>query len=282
VALAVVVWMAAWPTHSSQLQVSFLDVGQGDAIFIETPSQRQILVDGGPSPEKLSQELGERLPFWDKSLDLVVLSHPHSDHLGGLVGVLQRYRVEQVLEPGVGTDSAIYQEWLRAVEEKDIKRTTAQVGQQIGLGDGILLEVLNPQAEPLTGTDSPVHDNAVVLRLRWNKVSFLLTSDIGEDAEREILAQGLEVDSAVLKVAHHGSATSTSDLFLAAVSPQVAVISVGADNMYDLPNREEVVPRLEQRLGEDMVLLTSERGTIEIDTDGQRLWVKTGRKKGIP
>jgi len=282
VALAVVVWLAAWPTHSSQLQVSFLDVGQGDAILIETPSQRQILVDGGPSPEKLSQELGEKLPFWDKSLDLVVLSHPHSDHLGGLVGVLQRYRVEQVLEPEIDQSSAVYQEWLRAVEEKDIKRTTAQEGQKIDLGDGIWLEVLNPKLEPLTGTDSPIHDNAVVLRLRWNKVSFLLTSDIGEDAEREILAQGLEVDSAVLKVAHHGSATSTSDLFLAAVSPQVAVISVGADNMYDLPNREEVVPRLEQRLGEDMVLLTSERGTIEIDTDGQRLWVKTGRKKGIP
>ena len=252
------------------------------AILILTPSQRQILVDGGPSPEKLSQELGERLPFWDKSLDLVVLSHPHSDHLGGLVVVLQRYRVEQVLEPGIDTDSAIYQEWLRAVEEKDIKRTTAQVGQKIDLGDGILLEVLNPQPVPFTGMASPVHDNAVVLHLTWKGVSFLLASDIEEYAEIELLAQRLELDSAVLRVAHHGSATSTSALFLAAVSPQVAVISVGEGNSYDLPDKKVVVPRLERRLGEDMVLLTSERGTIEINTDGQRLWVKTGRKKGIP
>jgi competence protein ComEC len=278
VALAVVVWMAAaWPAHSSRLQVSFLDVGQGDAILIETPSQRQILIDGGPSCEQMVQELGQKLPFWDRSLDLVVLSHPHSDHLSGLIAVLQRYRVEQVLEPEIGTDSAVYQEWIRAVEERDVKRTTAQVGQRIDLGDGISLEVLNPQhpqSIPLKGEG--IDDKAVVLRLSWNKVSFLLTSDVGEGVERELLAQGLEVDSAVLKVGHHGSATSTSEEFLAAVSPKVAVISVGAENDYGLPSAE-VVTRLKQCLGEDKVLLTSERGTIEINTDGQRLWVKTER-----
>jgi beta-lactamase superfamily II metal-dependent hydrolase len=126
---------------------------------------------------------------------------------------------------------------------------------------------------PLKGDG--IDDKAVVLRLSWNKVSFLLTSDIGKEVERELLAQGLEVDSDVLKVGHHGSATSTSDLFLAAVSPQVAVISVGEGNPYDLPDKKEVVPRLDERLGKDMVFLTSERGTIEINTDGQRLWVKT-------
>jgi len=275
-ALAVVVWMAAaWPMHSSQLQVSFLDVGQGDAILIETPSKRQVLVDGGPSYEQMIQELGQKLLFWDRSLDLVVLSHPHGDHLSGLIAVLQRYRVEQVLEPEIDLGSAVYQEWIRAVEEKDIKRTTAQVGQRIDLGDGIRLEVLNPQhpqTVPLKGEG--IDDKAIVLRLSWNKVSFLLTSDIGNGVERELLAQGLELDSTVLKVGHHGSATSTSDLFLTAVSPKVAVISVGAQNDYNLPN-DKVVARLDQRLGQDMVLLTSERGTIEIDTDGQRLWVKT-------
>jgi len=265
---------AAWPSHSSGLKVSFLDVGQGDAILIETPSQRQVLIDGGPSPEKLSQELGQKLPFWDKSLDLVVLTHPHGDHLGGLMGVLNRYRVEQVLEPEIESDTIIYQEWNSIVEEKDIKRIIACAGQQIDLGDGIRLEVLYPdQTQPVTLKGENIDDEAMVLRLVWNKVSFLLTSDVGNSAERELLARGLEIDSTVLKVGHHGSATSTSDLFLTAVSPEVAVISVGEQNDYHLPN-DKVVARLDGYLGQDKVLLTPERGTIDIRTDGQRLWVK--------
>jgi competence protein ComEC len=275
VSLAMVVWMAAWPTYSSKLQVSFLDVGQGDAILIQTPSQRQILVDGGPSPEKLSQALGQKLKFWDKSLDLVVVTHPHGDHLGGLIEVLQRYRVNQVLETDIESDTAMYQEWESAVQKEDIKRTIAQVGQQIDLGDGIRLEVLYPNlSQPLLLKGENMDDEAMVLRLIWNKVSFLLTSDVGDDVERELLAQGQEIDSTVLKVGHHGSATSTSDLFLTAVSPELAVISVAAQNDYNLPN-DKVVDRLDQCLGQDKVLLTSEQGTIDIRTDGQKLWVKT-------
>jgi competence protein ComEC len=232
-------------------------------------------VDGGSSPEKLSQALGQKLKFWDKSLDLVVLTHPHGDHLGGLMGVLQRYRVEQVLETDIDSDTAMYQEWESAVQDKDVKRTIAQVGQQIDLGDGIKLEVLYPNlSQPLTLKGENMDDEAMVLRLSWNEVSFLLTSDVGSDVERELLAQGQDIDSTVLKVGHHGSATSTSDLFLEAVNPEVAVISVGAQNDYNLPN-DKVLARLDQRLGQDKVLLTSERGTIDILTDGQRLWVKT-------
>jgi competence protein ComEC len=237
------------------------------------------LIDGGPDPEAISLWLGKKLPFWDKSLDLVVLTHPEDDHLVGLVEVLGRYKVEQVLEPGFEQDTPAYEEWLRLIDEKDIKRTLAKAGQQIELGDGIKIEVLHPQEEFLEGTDSDINNNAIVLRLVWKEVSFLLTGDIFEEAEREILYQGYNLNSTVLKVAHHGSATSTSSHFLAAVDPQVAVISVGAEakERYGHPS-DEVVSRLEESLGEDKIYLTSKRGTITFTTDGQRLWVEVERQ----
>jgi competence protein ComEC len=183
--------------------------------------------------------------------------------------------VEQVLETDIDSETVMYQEWESAIEGKDIKRAIAQVGQQIDLGDGIRLEVLYPNlSQPLLLKGENMDDEAMVLRLIWKEVSFLLTSDVGDDVERELLAQGQEIDSTVIKVGHHGSATSTSGLFLEAVSPDVAVISVGAQNDYSLPN-DKVVARLDQCLGQDKVLMTSERGTIDIRTDGQKLWVKT-------
>jgi competence protein ComEC len=274
---AALVWLAVIATPDRQLEVSFLDVGQGDAILIQTPSRQQILIDGGPDPEAISLWLGKKLPFWDKSLDLVVLTHPEDDHLVGLVEVLGRYQVGQVLEPDLEQDTPAYKEWLRLIDEKDIKRTLAKAGQQIELGDGIRIEVLHPQEDLLKDTDSDINNNAIVLRLVWKKVSFLLTGDIFEEAEREILYQGYKLSSTVLKVAHHGSATSTSTHFLAAVDPQVAVISVGGDNLFGHPN-QETMDRLRERLSEDKIYLTSEQGTITFTTDGQRLWVEVERQ----
>jgi len=273
---AALVWLAVIATPDRQLEVSFLDVGQGDAILIQTPSHQQILIDGGPDPEAISLWLGEKLPFWDKSLDLVVLTHAEDDHLVGLVEVLHSYKVGQVLEPGLEHDTPAYEEWLRLIDEKDIERTIAKAGQQIELGDGIRIEVLHPQEDLLQGTDSDTNNNSVVLRLVWKEVSFLLAGDIYEEAEREILYRGYKLSSTVLKVAHHGSANSTSGQFLAAVDPQVAVISVGEDNLFGHPDKE-TMDRLGERLGEDKIYLTSQDGTITFTTDGQRLWVEMER-----
>jgi len=203
-----------------------------------------------------------------------VLTHPEDDHLVGLVEVLGRYRVGQVLEPGFEHDIPAYKEWLRLIDQKDIERTIAKAGQQIELGNGIRIEVLHPQEDLLEGTDSDTNNNSIVLRLVWKEVSFLLTGDIYEEAERQILYQGYKLNSTVLKIAHHGSATSTSSHFLAAVDPQVAVICVGEDNLFGHPH-EETVDRLGERLSEDKIYLTSEDGTITFTTDGQRLWVET-------
>jgi competence protein ComEC len=272
--IAILVWSVALTMPDDKLHVSFLDVGQGDAILIQTPNGQDILIDGGPDPQKINLELGKKLPFWDRTINLVVCTQPQADHVTGLVDVLQRYKVKQVLEPGVSYNTSIYQEWCNLVEEKQIKRNKAQAGQEIDLGSGIKIEVLNPPASLWEGTSDDVDNNGMVLRLSWGQVSFLFTADIREEAEFELIGQRANLKSTALKVSHHGSETSTSQQFLAAVDPEVAVISVGEDNPFGHPS-PEVLERLIDRVGEDNVYRTDEDGTIEFITDGERLWMGT-------
>ena len=271
--VAILVWAVALTTPDDKLHVSFLDVGQGDAILIQTPNGQDILIDGGPDSQKINLELSKKLPFWDRTIDLVVCTQPQADHVTGLVEVLQRYKVKQVLEPGVSYNSSIYLEWRRLIEDKEIEHNVARARQEIDLGSGIEVEVLNPPVGLFEETSHDVDNNGVVLRLTWGKVSFLFTADIREEAEFELSGQRTNLKSTVLKVAHHGSRTSTTSQFLAAVNPEVAVISVGADNTFGHPS-PEVMERLVNRLGEDNVYRTDEDGTIEFITDGERLWVK--------
>jgi len=181
--------------------------------------------------------------------------------------------VKQVLDPGVSYNSSIYREWLRLVEEKGNEYTIARAEQEIDLGSGIKMEVINPPEGLFEGTSHDVDNNGIVLKLTWNKITFLFTADIREEVEFELIGQRANLKSTVLKVAHHGSETSTSQQFLAAVAPEVAVISVGADNTFGHPS-PEVVERLIDRLGEDNVYRTDEDGTIELITDGERLWLR--------
>jgi len=271
---SILVWAAILNMPDNKLHVSILDVGQGDAILIQTPNRQDILIDGGPSPQAINLELSKKLPFWNRDIDLVVLTQPQADHVTGLVEVIHNYEVLQVIEPGIAYSSAIYQQWLNLIKKQEIEYKIAQSGQEIDLGDGIKIEVLNPPSPPLQNTSDDVDNNGVVLRLSWKEVSFLFTADIHKEAEWYLIARRANLKSTVLKVAHHGSRTSTSPEFLAVVDPDVAAISVGANNRFGLPN-VEVVNRLTERLGNDMVYLTSNDGTIEFVTDGERLWVET-------
>jgi len=273
--VAILVSVTAATMPDDHLRVSFLDVGQGDAILIQRGSQ-QILVDGGPSPQAITLSLSKEMPFWDRTIDLVILTHPSADHVTGLVEVLQRYKVRQVLYPELEFESNIYEEWLRLLKEKDIKYTLAQAGQQIDFGSEIIVEVLNPQTPFLTGTESDIDNNAIVLRLKMSEVSFLLTADIMREAEFELIARRASLTSTVLKVAHHGSTTSSTTEFLAMVNPRLAVISVGKGNPFGHPS-DEVIGRLEEKLGQENIYRTDESDTIEFITDGERLWVRVGK-----
>ncbi len=269
--VAVLVSVTAATMPDDNLHISFLDVGEGDAILIQKDNQ-QILVDGGPSSQAISLGLGNKIPFWDRTIDLLVLTHPHSDHLSGLVEVLRRFQVKQVLYPDSDYESPLYDEWLRLIEAKNIKATIARAGQQVDL-NGAVIKVLNPRATPLTGTASDIDNNIVVLRLSMDNVSFLFTADITQEAEFKLITDRAELSSTVLKIAHHGSDTSTTPEFLAVVNPQLAIISVSADNKFGHPS-DEVLERLKERLGSENIYRTDQHGTIEFITDGERLWVE--------
>ena len=272
--IAILVWSVVLTIPDDKLHVSFLDVGQGDAIIIQTPNHQNILIDGGPDPQKINLELSKKLSFWVRTIDLVISTQPQADHITGLVEVLQRYKVKQVLQPGIPYDSYIYQEWLNLIEDKQIKHEIARAGQEIDSGSGIKIEVLNPPAKLFQGTSHDVDNNGVVIRLSWGKVSFLFTADIRGEAEFDLVSQRANLKSTVLKVAHHGSKTSTSTQFLAAVNPQIAIISVGGNNTFGHPS-PEVVERLVDRLSEEKVYRTDKKGTIEFITNGKRLWIKS-------
>ncbi len=271
--IALLVSLTAASMPDDRLHVSFLDVGQGDAILIQQGS-RQVLVDGGPSPQAINLELGNKMPFWDRTIELVVSTHPDQDHLAGLTEVLRRFRVKQVLHPGLNYGSPLYDEWLSLIREKNIKSTPARRGQRIDLGGETVIKVLNPgEISPaVAGADADNH--GVVLRLNIDRIAFLLTGDIGQEKEWELVRQRTDLASTVLKVAHHGADTSTTPEFLSVVDPRLAVISAGADNRFGHP-ADAVLDRLERRLEPENVYRTDERGTIEFITDGERLWVKT-------
>lgn len=226
--LNVLAWIGVWQLHQVGLEVTFFDVGQGDAAFIETPQNQQILIDGGPD-DKVLEKLGKEMPFWDRTLDLVVLTHPDFDHLAGLIEVLKRYQVENILWTGIVCDTGLCQEWQKLIKEEGANVYIAKAGLRISD-----LEVLFP-FESLEGKKaSNNNDTSIVLRLASNKKSFLFAGDISQSIEKKLT----NVDSDVLKIGHHGSKYSSSKEFIKAVSPEVAVISVGKDNKYGHPHQE--------------------------------------------
>ena len=266
----ILVWIAAFSQPDGRLHVVFFDVGQGDAIFIQSPTGQQVLVDGGPDPTTLLARLGGQMPFWDRSLDLVVLTHPDEDHLAGLVPVLERYRVGQVFDVGYPSDTPAYTQWRELLAEKEIPVLDSRSGTQVALDGGVELTVLHPGRELVENTEADSNNNSIVIRLIMGQFSLLLPGDIEAKVERELIRSGQPLASNVLKAPHHGSDTSSSLAFLQAVNPQLVVISVGQDNRFGHPS-----PEVLQRLAPYTMLRTDEHGNIEIVTDGQCFWVKT-------
>jgi competence protein ComEC len=270
VAILAVSWAVSQP--DGRLHVTFLDVGQGDATFIQTPSGRQILIDGGAYPTVLLDHLGRQIPFWDRDIDLIVVTHPDTDHAAGLPGVIDRYGVGRLITNGQGGDERSYQALLDVAAAHKIPIHNAMAGETIAIGDDVAIQVLNPTGpQPLDPDPQSQHDNeqSVAFRLLYGDFSLLLTGDAGETAEREMLASGRDLQSIVYKAGHHGANTSSSAEFLDAVRPQVMVVSAGAGNWYGHPD-DEVLERA-GAIGA-AILRTDELGSLEVITDGKALW----------
>ncbi len=268
-ALGALAWGAASfvPGDGPRLRITVLDVGQGDAILVETPSGTQALIDGGPDGTVL-RELGRVMGPFDRDLDLLILTHPQSDHQIGLIEVLERYQVRFVVLGPARRAGAVETAWRDALRREGAEVMTLTAPASVDLGDGVSLDLLWPDGRD---TARAPNNESLVFRLRYGNVTTLLVADIEAEAEAALLAAGFGLRADVLKVAHHGSKTSTTQPFVDAVRPDVAVISVGRANRFGHPSAS-VVERLEAS-GAD-VYRTDSHGRIVITTDGRRLWVR--------
>jgi competence protein ComEC len=250
-----------------KLHVHFLDVAQGDSTLIVSPSGKQILIDGGPDLSPLAH-LGIHMPFFDRTIELLVLTHPDSDHVTALTEIMKRYDVERVLLTGVDHELGRYEGFLDVLIYRAGKHTRANVGveilfpdpkKDIDMGDGLVFDVMWPNESLLNELSS--NNSSIVVRAIAGDIKILLTGDIESEAEEEILKSGADIRSDILKVPHHGSRTSSTEGFLQAVEPRLAIVSTALKNRYGHPH-EDVLNRYET-LGIP-IRSTATEGTISL------------------
>jgi len=225
-----------WQNSHRGFTFAMLDVGQGDALFIESPTGTQILVDGGP-PRKILNQLSRVMSPFDREIDAFIITNPDQDHIAGFLDVLKVYKVDKVFSPGTLNDSKTYQNLKYEIKKNNIPDILARRGMRLDIGGGAIIDILFPDRDVSSWA---TNDGSIVARLSYGKTSVMLTGDAPIKTERIILEENSpkQLDSTILKVAHHGSRTSTSRAFVKAVSPSYAVISDGKNNKYGHPHRE--------------------------------------------
>ena len=248
----------------SDLSVHIIDVGQGDSILIWCDGSAMV-IDGGPGASK-GKTVRYLQSYHIRKLDYVVPTHPDEDHVGGLTGVIENFTVGRVLMTDATANTDAFANFLKAMKSRGLSATRAAPGQTYPLG-GAAFTVMAPNA-----SYSDTNDMSIVLKLSYHSRSFLFTGDASQQSERDMLQKGFDLHADVLKVAHHGSKTATSDAFLQAVRPQLALISVGADNHYGLPS-QTTIEKL-QRAGIP-ILRTDRNGTLVVQSDGSRVTYHT-------
>lgn len=245
--------------------VAFLDVGQGDAIFIQAENGNQILMDGGPNKAVLRQ-LSKVMPFYDRLIDMVISSHPHADHLAGLVEVLKRYDISSAVESGTVQNTPEYQEWKNLLSDKKIPHFYGKRGMKINLDKNLYLEILLPAID---AKNLDPHAGMLVAKIVYGNTSYLLMADAEKPIENYLVSlEGAGLKTNILKIGHHGSNKSTSENLLGFSAPQYAVISVGKDNSYGHPHKE-TIDILNQF--DISILRTDELGAIKTKSDGENV-----------
>lgn len=259
------IYYAIYKSHLGILKVAFLDVGQGDSILIESPAGNQILIDGGPNG-KVLESIGREIPFYDRTIDVVITTHPDKDHIGGIPGILRNYKVGEYFDNGAIVETATDKELKNEVEKLGIKYELARSGEILDIGGGAYLRILSPDTDP-KGSDTNKY--SVVAKLYFGDTSVLLTGDAPSEIGNSLArTYGRELQSQILKVAHHGSRNSLSEAFLSAVSPEYSIISAGKDNSYGHPHIEilNFLNKINSKIAG-----TFQNGNIVFESDGSVL-----------
>ncbi len=254
-----------------KLRISFLDVGQGDSIFIQTPSGHSMLVDGGASDVVLTR-LGEEMNYFDKNIDVMVATHGDADHVTGLIPVLEKYSVEKIVVSPVRAETSIFSDLEKRIQEENGNVYVGARGDEIDFGDGVLVHILYPRKSISQKIDT--NDASVSFVLTYGEHSFVLTGDLTSTYEPQLLGISLPKNVTVYKAGHHGSKTSSGEQLLSYIRPEYSVISAGKENKYGHPN-PEVLARLQTYSKE--VLSTVEHGTISFESDGRIVDMKVDK-----
>jgi competence protein ComEC len=257
--LTIILANVIFHSQSQKLAVVFLDVGQGDAVLISQGSQ-QILIDGGPNGQLALEKLGKYIPFWDRNIEVIIATHPDQDHIDGLIDVMEKYDVAQVIDNGVSSDSQVYKKFKETIKNKNIKELEGRAGVKIKISDLAELEILAPDGNQPKNNPKDTNLSSIVSKLTCKEKTFFLTGDLPFEGEEALMKSGADISSKILKVAHHGSKYATSEEFLSRVSPNEAVVSVGKNNRYGHP-ATEALERLSSR--GIKILRTDETGDIE-------------------
>lgn len=267
------------------LKVVFLDIGHGDCIYINTPGGSDVLIDGGGvydgSPVR---DPGESIlvPFLENKgvdeIDLMVATHPHVDHIGGLREVLRNFETGIVVLPQLHNPIPEYEEFINLIIEKEVNTLVVNERKRFQPESKLVFDIIHPETPYLVGTGSDLNNNSVVVRLIYDNVSFLFTGDLEEEGERHLLSSGVDLKSNILKVGHHGSSTSSTREFLREVSPGVAVISAGRNSPYGFPALETL-----ERLKEEgiFVIRTDEWGAVKVISNGKYFEFETFLKERL-
>ncbi|MDB5265470.1 MAG: Competence protein ComEC [Parcubacteria group bacterium] len=273
-AINVFVWQTVLAQHSNTLRVSILNIGQGDSILVQGPTGIQMLIDGGPDHSVL-RELPREMGFLDRSLNLIVETHPDKDHIAGLAYVLDQYSVSYFMSPGIPDDTQTAAEVNDAVaHEPGLQAFTARRGMRIHLGGGAYADVLYPDRDV---SKLPTNEGSTVMHIVYGKTSFMMTGDLPSDKEEYLVgldSADSELKSDVLKAGHHGSKNSSSDAWLAAVHPSIVAISAGKGNKYGHPN-PDAIARIKNEGAQ--IATTIDSGTLDFISDGSVIREKTER-----
>ena len=257
--------------NSGKFRLIACDVGQGDGMLLVSPSGKQIVVDGGPGT-KIVDCLSQNMPFWDRTVELVVATHAQKDHMEGLLEVMARYKVKMIAETKVNNGSELYREWEKAVKEEEAKVYIAKKGDRLKI-DRLTLDILWPDAQKLNSwqmtSPSDLNESAIVLRTNYGQFCVYLTADI----PKETLQGLVDKKCQILKISHHGSKTGTNTEIINEVSPRLAIIQVGK-NSYGHPTKE-VIDLLTSKAVK--ILRNDTNGIIEITSDGKSFKAKSAR-----